>query len=769
MILVCFWAFGVNQAKAQCCTYTQNMSDTYGDSWNGGYLQIFHNNEPLGDFFATGSGSTETFSFCTGDTVVLLYTFGEYEEENSFSFLDAGYNSIVSEGPNIPAGEPIIIVVDCETAVIPGNHQCLAIPIDTLNCITESNLNVSGTGQNPGCAVYQGSDIWFVTQVPASGNLDISTGAGNINDTGIAAWTGNSCSGLTLVGCNDDNGIDYYSRLNLSDLTPGTNVYIQVFGYQGATGTFELCVANPGRVTVDSTELPLVLINTLNQTIVDDVKINARMEIKYNGLGNLTYLTDSANIYNGNIGIEIRGASSAGYPQRPYGFEFRDDLGNNLNATILGMPAENDWVLLSNYNDRSLLRNALAFKIFEGMGNYSVRSRLVEVLVDSSYKGIYLLGEKIKQDDNRVDIATLNSNENAGDELTGGYILQQNLSNETNSFLSNYSPIDHPELEVRFNYEEPSADSITEIQKDYIASYIDSLETALYNVNFVDSENGYRKYLDVKSFIDYFLVNELSRNNDGFKKSVFFNKDKFSNGGKLKAGPVWDFDWAWKNINGCSIFEATDGSGWAHLVNDCAPDNNSCGYYVRMLQDSSFANELKCAYNQYRETVLSFEYLTSFIDSVGGLVQNAQARHFQKWPILGISGPAPEVAPYPASYLAELQALKGWIDLRLNWLDENMPGNCYTNSTSLADKKCCSQISVFPNPAVNKIQFSGITGEMGVQRIKIIDLAGRTVDSINVKSTDNSVEIHISARGAYTFIVEGKAGLISTGKIVVVE
>jgi hypothetical protein len=188
-----------------------------------------------------------------------------------------------------------------------------------------------------------------------------------------------------------------------------------------------------------------------------------------------------------------------------------------------------------------------------------------------------------------------------------------------------------------------------------------------------------------------------------------------------------------------------------------------------MLQDSSFANELKCAYNQYRETVLSFEYLTSFIDSVGGLVQNAQARHFQKWPILGISGPAPEVAPYPASYLAELQALKGWIELRLNWLDANMPGNCYLNSNSVSDVKPNSELSVFPNPAVNKIQFSGITAEMGVQRIKIIDLAGRTVDSINVKSTDNSVEINITARGAYTFIVEGKAGIISTGKIVVVE
>ena len=85
-------------------------------------------------------------------------------------------------------------------------------------------------------------------------------------------------------------------------------------------------------------------------------------------------------------------------------------------------------------------------------------------------------------------------------------------------------------------------------------------------------------------------MNEVSRNNDGFKKSVFFHKDKNSNGGKLKAGPVWDFDWAWKNIASCSIFEATDGSGWAHLINDCFTDNYSCGWYVRLLQDSTFNN-----------------------------------------------------------------------------------------------------------------------------------------------------------------------------------
>jgi hypothetical protein len=743
------------------------MSDSYGDSWNGGYLQIIHNNENLGEFFAVESGTTETFSFCTGDTVELIYTFGDYEEENSFIFFDAGYNQVLSEGPNIPSDNPFIFVVNCEAEFIPGNHPCVAIPLDTLNCVSASNLEVPGTGLNPGCANYQGGDIWFVAEVPPSGNLDVATFAGGINDTGVAAWIGTNCASLSPVGCNDDNGLNYYSRLNISDLEPGSTVYIQVFGYEGAAGTFELCATNPGRITVDSTELPLVLINTLNQTIIDAEKINAKMEIKYNGTGNLTYLSDSANVYNGNIGIEIRGASSAGYPQRPYGFEFRDSSGNNLNASVLGLPAENDFVLLSNFNDRSLLRNALAFKIFEGMGNYSVRSRLVEVLVDSSYKGIYLLGEKIKRDENRVDIATLNSTDNEGDELTGGYILQQNLSNEENSFLSNYSPIDHPDLEVRFKYEEPSADSITVPQKQYIAFYIDSLETSLYNVNYADVDNGYRKYLDVKSFIDYFLVNEVSRNNDGFKKSVFFNKDKFSNGGKLKAGPVWDFDWAWKNINGCSIFESTDGSGWAHLVNDCNSDNNSCGYYVRLLQDTAFANELKCAYLEYRETVLSFEYLTSFIDSVGALVNNAQVRHFQKWPLLGISGPAPEVAPFPASYSEELQSLKTWINTRLTWLDSNMPGNC--NTTNISEINSEATVSVFPNPGIEKIQFSGLKKMKGIERVKIYDVTGRIIHNILIAPDVESFSLDFEYSGAYTYVFEGIHGFIDSGKIIIVN
>ena len=108
------------------------------------------------------------------------------------------------------------------------------------------------------------------------------------------------------------------------------------------------------------------------------------------------------------------------HPQPAYGFETRDSAGANNNVSLLGMPAENDWVLLSNFNDRSLIRNTLAYKLFGDMGNYSVRTSLCEVLIDSSYKGIYVFGEKIKRDNNRVHIAKLTSADTTGDDLTGG-------------------------------------------------------------------------------------------------------------------------------------------------------------------------------------------------------------------------------------------------------------------------------------------------------------------------------------------------------------
>lgn len=765
-LVLCMWTSAL-AASAQCCDFTLAMQDTYGDSWNGGFLEVYVNSALIGTYIAEGSESTVQFEVCTSDNVELIYTPGEYENENKYQLYGPSGNVVFFDGPDPSVGTVFSEPVNCDAVVVPGSSACTAIPMSTAECAQGDNSFFQGTGLNPGCAAYQGSDMWFVMEVPPSGNVSLTTSNGGLTDTGIAAWTGDFCVDLDLLGCDDDGGTGYYSMLMLYDLVPGAPLYIQVFGYGGGTGAFDLCAVEMANVVLENSELPIVIIDSQGNTIVQDVKVNAMMDIKYNGPGNLTSVNDPSNVYSGPIGIEIRGATSAGFPQRPYGLETRTDLGENNNVPLLGMPAENDWVLLSNYNDLSLIRNVLAFKIFGEMGNYSVRTQLCEVIVDNSYKGIYVFGEKIKRDNGRLNIARLDLDDNAGDSLTGGYILQQNYWNNENSFESNYSPIDHPDFDVHFLYHYPRPDSITNPQRQYIAAFVDSLEDGLYGENFDDPILGYRPYLDVPSFIDYFLVNELSRNNDGFKKSVYFNKDRNDNGGKLKMGPVWDFDWAWKDLATCSIFENNDGSGWAHLINDCPTDNYSTGWYIRLLQDTTFANELRCRYESYRSTILDTAYLFSYIEDIRSLVQNAQARHFQKWPILGLDGFAPELGEIATTYNEELDKLKDWISRRIDWLDVNIPGQCPPVVIGVEEQAIVHDLRVFPNPTNGPIHFLGKIAGTASCEFRIVDIAGREIVRRTLLPGEVRVSETLETSGVYTYSITQSGVGIQQGRIVV--
>jgi hypothetical protein len=759
--------FTARQSVAQCCTYTLSMHDSYGDGWNGGYLRVFVNNVQIGQFSAANYGSTGTFQVCNGDSLRLQYTAGQYENENTYQLYDAAWNLLFDDGPTPATGNVFTAVGNCSAAVLAGSHPCTAIPIDTGQCLWNNNTNFPGSGLAPGCANYQGKDVWYKVVVPPSGNLSFRTDSGTINDTGLAVWADSLCSNAQLLGCDDDAGNGYYSFLTLFDQTPGDTIYIQVFGYGTATGSFLLCVKDLGKVVFDSTVLPIVIIHTQGQNIVPDTKVNCTMEIKYNGPGQMTYRNGPPNVYNGNIGIEVRGATSSGYPQKPYGFETRTPAGANNNVSLLGMPPENDWVLLSNYNDRSLVRNALAMRLFGQMGNYSPRTRLCEVMVDSSYRGVYLLAEKIKRDSGRVSIANLTPADTTGDELSGGYILQQNHWNNSNSFQSNYSPIDHPTFDVHFVYESPAPADLHPKQKAYIAAFMDSLETALYSANFADTLNGYRKYLDVPSFIDYFLVNELARNNDGFKKSVFFHKDKHSKGGKLKAGPVWDFDWAWKTMATCALFDKNDGSGCAHRINDCPTDNYSCGYYIRLLMDTTFANTLRCRYEQFRAGVMDTTVLFGYIDSIGTLLQDVQTRHFQRWPILGMSGPAPEVNAIATTYAAELDTLKHWIAVRLQWLDANIPGHCIQTPASVSAADADQDFRYYPNPGNGTLHITGRLSSPNPLRLRIIDATGRTVQEHPLPNGEQHLTLQLAGKGVYLLQVSDGEGVRKTGRWVV--
>ncbi|MBC7607310.1 MAG: CotH kinase family protein [Burkholderiales bacterium] len=573
----------------------------------------------------------------------------------------------------------------------------------------------------------------------------LNQSAANSINTGVAPFTGTFKPQENIGDCNngqDGNGIWKLRILDTYAQDQGT--------VDNWSITFGANAVSPFVLT--SSNLPILLINTGGILIQNDPAINASMGLIFNGEGNLNTVTDAPNNYSGGISIEFRGAYSQSLPQKPYKIETVDANNLQQDVSLLGMPAEHDWVLIANYNDKVFMRNTLAYTLFSEMGNYAARSKYCEVVLNGKYQGIYLLMESIKRDNDRVDIAKLESTENSGINLTGGYIIKNDYWDASNSWLTNFHPIDHPELDVHLVYDYPKLNVITSEQQSYIQNFINDFETALYSPNYTDPVNGYNKFIDTNSFIDYLIINELARNNDGFKKSSYFHKDKDSPTtiAKLKAGPVWDFDWAWKNINECSIFSATDGSGWAHHINDCGPDVNSPGWYVRLMQDTNFQNQLRCRWEALRTTILSNTALNAYINTQSNYLYQAQARHFEKWGNLGVNSGTPEIEADPATFEGQLNQFKNWINLRLNWLDANIPGN--TLNCSLITNQPNQKINfyLYPNPVDDHLHISSDNINISPKSVAIYDLSGKLVTKNTNITWGCTIDVSHFANGIYS-------------------
>lgn len=546
---------------------------------------------------------------------------------------------------------------------------------------------------------------------------------------------------------------------------PNGTWYLRIFdnyaGDEGTLNSWSLTFgSNPASYfSLQESDLPIVVINTNGQTIQDDPKIFADMGIIYNGPGVRNHMTDPKNEYDGHIGIEIRGNYSASLPQKPYAFELQDVNGNQIDSSLLGMPKEHDWLLLANYNDKSFARNIVPYHLFDTMGHYATRNRLVDVVINGAYQGIYLLCEQIKRDNDRIDIAKLEPTEITLPDVSGGYIVKIDYWDNSNSWQLNNSPIGYPGLDIHMVYYYPKAEDLMPQQMSYIQTYIDDFETALYGTNFDDPVNGYRKYIDVPSFIDYFIINEVMRNVDGYKKSRFFYKGKDQLDGtynKLKAGPVWDFDWAEKDMWGGQ----EDGSGF--MYPDVNQDVHAPGWYIRLLEDTTFANELRCRYDDLRRSILAESYLNAKIDSVANIVNESQEWHYNTWGHMGQATGTGEVQAPSQTYAEEVQRLKDWFQRRVTWLDVNMPGTLNGCSMAGVSEISSNTISIenYPNPFNSFIAIqlnSEINGEC---TIRLQDQTGRIVKeqiaSTNVLQSGTFVlkDLDELKSGVYFLVVE---------------
>jgi len=413
--------------------------------------------------------------------------------------------------------------------------------------------------------------------------------------------------------------------------------------------------------TFTDSNLPIIIIETVNgDEIPDEPKILGTMKIIQRPNGDRNFVSDASNEaflnYSGTIGIETRGSSSQELLKKPYGIDTLEDDGiENDNVQLLGMPKENDWILNSFAFDDSMMRDYISYTMARQMGQYAVNLKYCEVVLNGDYIGLYALSEKIKRDGDRVDIAKLSDDENSLPEITGGYIIQTDRTGGDNP------PEAWNNNGAGYIHEKPNSDDITSAQSSYIESVFRDLDDNATN-SIITS--GYPSIIDVPSFVDYMLVAEFASNVDAYALSTFYHKDR---SGKLRAGPVWDYNLTYGN----DLFQW----GYDRSFTDVWQFNYSnigANFWGDLFADPTFKCYLSKRFNEVTNTgePLNYDYISSLIDSTAALISEALVRENERWNTI-------------ENFSEEIINMKSWIQERITWMRDNLGefSNCNSVQT----------------------------------------------------------------------------------------
>ncbi len=451
---------------------------------------------------------------------------------------------------------------------------------------------------------------------------------------------------------------------------------------------------NPSLATppdLDTGALPYIRITT-------DVSIENEPKVP----GDMAVFENQSLSFSSPIGIEYRGSTSFRLSdKKSYGIETWDENNQDVNESILGFPEEEDWILnghvfRSSNNtlfDPTLMHHYIGYEMYRSMGRYASRSKFVEVEINQNYMGTYVFMEKLKRDNDRIDIAKMTAADNELPNVTGGYILKIDKTSggdvapneplayyydnwaddarysEAISFRSNYdiygnilnTPAFDPPyhsgqfLETYFLYEYPKSDEITTAQKQYIQTFIHDFETALLQDDFTSDQRSYTQFIDLDSFVDFFIINEITGNIDGYRISTYLHKDRDT---KLKMGPIWDLNIGYNRQNRVPF---TD---WIANYNNYV-DRDAWMvpfWWPRLLQDPVFQQRLKLRWQALRSNQLSTSTVLGLVQSTADyLVDNgAIERNYERWNGIAVD------------YNQSIEELKNYLDNRLSWMDQQI-------------------------------------------------------------------------------------------------
>ncbi|MBP3191084.1 CotH kinase family protein [Natronogracilivirga saccharolytica] len=360
-----------------------------------------------------------------------------------------------------------------------------------------------------------------------------------------------------------------------------------------------------------------------------------------------------------------RGTSSLTFPKKQFGVRLIDEQDENRNEPILGLPSENNWIMHAPWDDRTLIRNAVAFQLSSDMGRYAPRTRFVELFLhegdgpvtEDHYHGVYMLLERIKWDDNRVDIEKITPEDNSEPEISGGYIINFDRDIHIRSTSRN----------TGFALVRPQDWDITSQQRSWIEQYLGDLENALFGANFRDPDDGYAAYLDPESFIDHHLITETLKEMDGYRLSTYLYKDR---GERLVMGPVWDYNLSLGNYTTTEGWNGHDPTGWYYTHVD-PEDQYLNGWYTRLFQDPDFEERYRERWWELRQGAFSSDHIVNMIHDYVDKLDEAIDRNFERWDILG-----DDVWEWSRdgfdTYEEEIDYMVNWIETRLEWIDTQM-------------------------------------------------------------------------------------------------
>ena len=376
--------------------------------------------------------------------------------------------------------------------------------------------------------------------------------------------------------------------------------------------------------------LPVVIINTPNNqdiTSKDEYVENTLMSVLQ-----MDIMDEFCELTN----MKGRGNSTWGAPKKPYAIKF------DKKKSLMDLPEDKSWVLLANYYDATLLRNDLAFF----MGNeistldWTPHYQQADLILNGQYKGIYQLGEKVKISKKRV---------NVGDD---GFLLEVDAKADANEVTFNVTHIGQP-----INIKEPDV-VVDGEDYNYIVDYLTNADAVLFSENWLDAEDGYKKYIDMSSFVDWYLINEIAKNNDAiFYTSCYMNLKR---GGKLKMGPLWDFDVAF------------GGYPWEPRASEIS--NLTTGFYIkdvswinRMFNDPEFLSLVKERFNDFYSRK---QDMLDHIDSKAAIIIEKVIEDNKLWG--RITNKTASNEEVKVAYQEKVNQLKTWLSTRLEWLKTNL-------------------------------------------------------------------------------------------------